>query len=121
MTAIVARFRARDHFRNIVPVGRIAGMVSGVLGAGFVALGTATAQSVELPAGPNREIVSHECAACHDLDMVVAAAGASRQAWSDTIDEMIRYGARIDPEDRSKILDYLASSLGSAARMPAAR
>jgi hypothetical protein len=53
--------------------------------------------------------------------MVVAAAGASRQAWNDTIDEMIRYGARIDPEDRPKILDYLSSFLGPTARRPTAR
>jgi hypothetical protein len=95
-------------------------MFSG-LGAGFVALGTAAAQQAELPAGPDRDVVSHECGACHDLEMVVAAAGASRQAWNDTIDEMVRYGARIDPEDRPKILDYLSSFLGPTARKPTAR
>ena len=102
-------------------VQSMARLMFSVLGAGSVVLGTAAAQQGELPAGPDRDVVSHECGACHDLEMVLAAAGASRQAWNDTIDEMVRYGARIDPEDRPKILDYLSGVLGPGARKPAAR
>jgi len=121
MTAIASNFQAKEQFQGITTVPSGARLIFGVLSAGFVALGTAAAQQAELPAGPNRDVVSRECGGCHDLEMVVAAAGASRQAWNDTIDEMIRYGARIDPEDRPKILDYLSSILGPSARNPAAR
>jgi len=94
----------------------------GVLGAGFITLGTAAAQQIELPAGPNRDVVSHECQACHDLGMVIAAAGMSREGWNSTIDEMISFGMRVEPEDRKKILDYLSSYLGSlSAAKPGAR
>jgi mono/diheme cytochrome c family protein len=96
-------------------------LLFGALGAGFVALGAATAQQGELPAGPNRELVAHECGACHDLEMVIAGAGATRQAWSDTVDEMVRYGARIDPEDRQKVVEYLSSALGPATQKPTVR
>jgi hypothetical protein len=93
-----------------------------LLGAISASLGTAGAQQIELPAGPNREVVSHECQACHDLDMVVAAAGLSREGWNSTIDEMISYGMHVDPQDRAKILDYLSSFLGSpSAPNPAPR
>lgn len=85
----------------------------GVLGVGFATLGAAAAQQIELPAGPNRDLVSHECQGCHDLGMVVAAAGLSRDGWNSTIDEMISYGMRVDSEERTKILDYLARFLGS--------
>ena len=47
----------------------------GVLGATVLMLGMAAAQGVVLPAGPNREVVSRECQACHDLDMVVGSTG----------------------------------------------
>ncbi|HEY2226555.1 MAG TPA: hypothetical protein VGI22_02230 [Xanthobacteraceae bacterium] len=94
-------------------------LIIGVLGAGFLTLATALAQPAELPAGVNRDLVAHECAACHDLDMVVNGAGASREIWKATINEMISYGARIDPDDQAKILDYLASALGPNARRPA--
>ena len=97
-------------------------LLFGVLGAAAFALGYARAQELELPAGPNRNVVSHECQACHDLGMVLAAAGMTRDGWSSTIDEMISYGMRVDPDDRAKILDYLSSALGSkSASGPAAR
>jgi hypothetical protein len=97
-------------------------LLLGVFGAISASLGTAAAQQIELPAGPNREVVSHECQACHDLGMVVAAAGMSREGWNSTIDEMISYGVRVDLEDGAKILDYLSSFLGSkSAPNPVAR
>ena len=97
-------------------------LLFGVIGAAAFALGHARAQELELPAGPNRNVVSHECQACHDLGMVLAAAGMTRDGWSSTIDEMISYGMRVDPDDRAKILDYLSSALGSkSASGPAAR
>jgi hypothetical protein len=121
MTAIASSFQANEQLQRITAVRSGTRLILGLLGAGFVALGTATAQPAELPAGPNRDVVARECGACHDLEMVVAAAGASRQAWSDTIDEMISYGARIDPQDRPRILDYLSSFLGPIAPKPPAR
>ena len=94
-------------------------LLFGVLGAGFVIFATTAAQCVELPAGPNRDVVSRECQVCHDLEMVAAANG-SREAWNDTLDEMTRYGMRVTPEERAQILDYLATALGPKPN-PAAR
>jgi cytochrome c5 len=86
-------------------------LLFGILGA-TVMIGTAVAQRPELPAGPNREIVSRECQACHDLSMVVAATGLNRDGWDGVMDEMTSYGMRITAEERAKILDYLANNLG---------
>ena len=58
----------------------------GALGATVLMLGAAAAQGIELPAGPNREVVSRECQACHDLSMVVAATGLTRDGWIGVID-----------------------------------
>ncbi|HEY6255506.1 MAG TPA: cytochrome c [Xanthobacteraceae bacterium] len=90
-------------------------LLLGVLGAGLVMLGGARAQLNELPAGPGREIVSHECQACHDLGMVLSAAGLSRAGWEATIEEMTSYGLHVTPEERMNILDYLSSFLGPAS------
>jgi hypothetical protein len=81
----------------------------GILVGSFV-LAMAAAQGVELPPGPNRDVVSRECQACHDVDMVVATR-RSREGWNSLLDEMTSYGMRVDPEDRAKILDYLATAL----------
>ena len=97
-------------------------LLSGVLGVTVAMLGAAAAQRADLPAGPDRDVVSRACQACHDLNMVVAATGLSREGWNATIDEMVSYGMRVSAEDRAKILDYLSGYLGSlSAPVPAAR
>jgi hypothetical protein len=81
----------------------------GILVGSFV-LSMASAQGAELPPGPNRDVVGRECQACHDVDMVVATR-RSREGWNSLLDEMTSYGMRVEPEDRAKILDYLATAL----------
>ena len=94
----------------------------GVLSITVAMLGTAAAQLADLPTGPNRDVVSRACQACHDLSMVVAATGLTREGWNATIEEMISYGMRVTSDDRARILDYLSSYLGSpSAPAPADR
>jgi len=88
-------------------------LLFGVLGASVLMLGAAAAQGIELPAGPNREVVSRECQACHDLAMVVGSTGLSRDGWNSVIDEMVSYGLNVTPQQRTQILDYLSKFLGS--------
>ena len=93
------------------------GLCGGVLTAGVFLLGSTAAQCSELPDGPNRDVVSRECQACHDLYMVAAATGTPEQ-WSKLLDEMTSYGMRISPEDRAKVLEYLVSTLGPKGSPP---
>jgi hypothetical protein len=88
-------------------------LLIGILDATVAMLGATQAQRLELPAAPNREVVSSQCQACHDLSMVLGSAGLSRDGWDGVIDEMVSYGMRITAEERAKILDYLANNLGS--------
>jgi cytochrome c5 len=90
-------------------------LLLGVLGTIVMLLDTAAAQQLELPAGPNREIVSRECQACHDLSMVMASTGMTRDGWNGIIEEMISYGMSVSADDRAKILDYLSGYLGSSS------
>ena len=72
----------------------------------------ADAQRLELPAGPDRDLVSRACQTCHDLSMVLAAKGLTRDGWDAAIHEMISYGMKVEPDERIKMLDYLSSRLG---------
>jgi hypothetical protein len=83
-----------------------------IFGIMLALMGPSLAQRIELPAGPNRDIVSRECQACHDLGMVVASAGLTREGWSSILAEMTAYGLNVTPDDQGKILDYLSTSLG---------
>jgi hypothetical protein len=88
--------------------------VSAFLGA-VIALSTPVG-AAELPDGPNRALVASRCTECHDLQMVFDAAGISREDWSGALEEMTSYGLKLTPEERTQILDYLATYLGPAAK-----
>ena len=84
-----------------------------VIGASLLSFG---AGAVELPAGPNKDIVARECGSCHDLDMVFDAAGQTREGWNGTIEEMAGYGLKVSPGEQAQILKYLTSFLGPEAK-----
>jgi Quinohemoprotein amine dehydrogenase A, alpha subunit, haem binding len=90
-------------------------LLLGVLGATIMFLG-AGAADIQLPAGPDRDLVSRECQACHDLQNVIDSTGSSREGWDGAIEEMVGYGLSVTPEDRAKILDYLSTYLGPASK-----
>jgi hypothetical protein len=88
-------------------------LLFGLLGFVLATVGTASAQQRNLPDGPNRDFVSRTCQGCHDLAMVLAAAGLTREGWDATIEEMVSYGMRVSPEERARLLDYLATYLSA--------
>ncbi len=92
-----------------------AGLTLALVGASLLSAG---ARALELPAGPNRDIVARACGSCHDLDMVYDAAGQTREGWNGTIDEMMGYGMKVSAAERAQILEYLTSFLGPEARKP---
>jgi mono/diheme cytochrome c family protein len=83
------------------------------------------AGQIELPPGPNRQLVYGKCRTCHDLQYLKESAGITRNDWDDMLISMRQYGLRIPKEQRAKILDYLGTYLGpnpppaSAASAPA--
>ena len=88
-------------------------LLIGVAGATLVALGLRAAAQLTLPDGPNRDLVSRTCGACHDLGMVIGAGGRSREGWDGTIDDMTSYGMNISQAERRLVLEYLATYLPS--------
>ena len=55
-------------------------LLFGALSMSLIMLGAAAAQRADLPAGPNRDMVSRACQACHDLSMVIAATSLSTKS-----------------------------------------
>ena len=92
-----------------------AGLICGVMGVSLLSFGAGAA---ELPVGPNKDVVARACGSCHDLDMVLEAAGLTREGWNDTIEEMAGYGLKVSPGERALILEYLTSFLGPDAKKP---
>ncbi len=92
-----------------------AGLMLAVIGAFLAPVG---AGAVELPSGPNKEVVARACGSCHDLEMVYDAAGQTRDGWNGTIEEMTGYGLKLSPVERAQVLEYLTSFLGPEAKRP---
>ncbi len=70
------------------------------------------ASDVELPQGPGRDLVYGQCRTCHDLQSLVDSAGIPRDSWAAVLSDMRQYGLRLAPDQRDKILEYLAVYLG---------
>jgi len=83
----------------------------GITGAVLLALGLRVNAQLTLPDGPNRDLASRTCSACHDLGMVLGAGGRSREGWDATIEDMTSYGMTISPAERRLVLEYLATAL----------
>ncbi|MEO8714613.1 MAG: hypothetical protein ABI369_06345 [Acetobacteraceae bacterium] len=66
------------------------------------------------PAGPNVDIVSNNCAACHSVGMVLYQPALSKAVWESEVHKMIDvYKAPIAADDVPKIVEYLAAIKGA--------
>ncbi len=82
------------------------------LGIALLATGAQAADRIELPPGPNRDLVYAKCRTCHDLQYVVESAGITADNWEALIDDMGQYGLRIPADERDAIVKYLVTYLG---------
>ena len=81
-------------------------------GMAFFSAAVGASERIELPPGPNRDLVYARCRVCHDLQYVVESAGITQDNWVALIQDMGRYGLRIPNDERDKIVNYLVTYLG---------
>jgi hypothetical protein len=97
--------------RAIRPLGATFGAL--LLGSAVLGGCPAIAQDDidRLPEGPNRDVVARKCGLCHPLSNLTSTAGRSRDRWNEKINDMVIFGLKITPDERSIVLDYLATYL----------
>jgi hypothetical protein len=79
------------------------------------------AQSPELPAGAVQAKVQTACTECHDSHIIMQQR-LSNKAWAKEVDKMIKWGALVDPNDRTAFIDYLSINFSpDKAAEPSAR
>src|SRR6266853_986594 len=91
---------------------RSAHVLSGAVGAALAALVVPAFAQSELPEGRGRDIVARECQTCHGLQVVVGRSGKRAEEWAAIVDQMEGNGLSVAPDDRTKIIEYLATYLG---------
>jgi hypothetical protein len=95
------------------PGMKVARLLTGVV-AVVLSIQMAAAQEIDprMPEGPNREFVSKVCSECHALSNLYSTVGRNREGWTRVLEDMVRYGLKVTPEERTRILDYLATAIG---------
>ena len=64
----------------------------------------------ELPPGPNVELATATCLACHSADMITNQPRMTRAQWTANVEKMVKvYKANIEAKDVPPIVDYLVA------------
>jgi hypothetical protein len=66
------------------------------------------ASGTKLSAAEAWTIVQAKCTVCHTLDRVTKAK-LDWKGWNAAVDHMVKNGSKLTPEERTAIVDYLAS------------
>ena len=76
------------------------------------ACGSASSEPTEEP-GPvaGETLLQERCTQCHGLDRVTEEE-KTREEWADTVARMVDQGARLDEDEQSVLVDYLAQTYG---------
>ncbi len=53
------------------------------------------------------QLLSERCQRCHGLDRIERAT-FDREGWERVVDRMVAKGARLTPEERAALIEYLA-------------
>ena len=75
---------------------------------------------IQLKDGPGKDLVAGRCTACHSLDYIqMNSFFLDRQGWEGEVKKMVKaFGAPIQPDEMSRIVDYLAKNYGKKPVRP---
>ncbi len=78
---------------------------------------------IQLKDGPGKDLVAGRCTVCHSLDYIqMNSFFLDRQGWESEVKKMVKaFGAPIQPDEMSRIVDYLARNYGKKPVRPVSR
>jgi len=56
-----------------------------------------------------KDLIEKRCTICHDVSLIYNAK-KSKSEWEKTVDRMIKYGARLNNEEKEALIKYLQHS-----------
>jgi len=65
-----------------------------------------------LPDGEGKEVLDQSCLSCHGGEPI-SQQRLSRAQWTAEVDKMIRWGAEVPPDQKTRLLDYLAKNFSN--------
>ena len=94
----------------------VAGATNDSQAPGRVGLGLASA-AAQPPKRDGEQIMNASCNGCHD-DAAIRTSAKSQEEWEQTLEEMIKLGAKVSAEDRPTLITYLVRSHGPMPNGP---
>jgi len=82
-------------------------MMSVVTGSFGTIVLRAAAQDVS-PDQEAMQLITNRCGICHSTDLVTQQR-LDHSRWTATVDKMIRWGAGLSPDERDRLVEYLAA------------
>ncbi len=75
---------------------------------------------IQLKDGPGKDLVTGRCAVCHSLDYIqMNSFFLDRRGWEGEVKKMVKaFGAPVQPDEMSRIVDYLATKYGKKSVRP---
>jgi len=70
---------------------------------------TTTTSTTVSSATEGKSLLETRCTVCHDTARIKAVR-KTKDNWGLTVDTMIRRGAKLNTEERQKVIDYLAET-----------
>ena len=67
--------------------------------------------SADLPEGIGKELVLSGCVACHALNSITEQS-KDEAGWRSSVKDMVRLGAKLRPEEQSRVIAYLVKHFG---------
>jgi len=87
-------------------------VLSVVTASVIAACGDVSEEVAEDPISIDGQVLLEErCTDCHSLGRVTGAE-KTRDEWEDTVTRMVNLGARLNDEEQTALIDYLAQTYG---------
>ncbi len=87
-------------------------VLSAVIPSVIAACGDVSEEVTEDPISIDGQVLLEErCTDCHGLGRVTGAE-KTRDQWADTVTRMVNIGARLNDEEQTALIDYLAQTYG---------
>lgn len=83
----------------------------------FLSSSMSQAEQSALPDGPGKDLVKSKCTACHGLAFILEG-GYSAAQWHKVVEDMVKVGLQMTPEERKTITTYLTTKLAKGPPAP---
>ncbi len=118
--SLISDYLVRSFGPDVPPVTKGQGPADEVPpGVQMSGVGTASGTPPELPDGPAKTQVVEACSSCHGLDRITTR-GKDEDGWYANVNDMVRLGAKLSPEQVVPVVEYLSEHFGRDTTLAAA-